>query len=323
MVRPLAELHCHLEGAVPPALAIEKATKHGTNIDDLITPDSQSYRWSDFTSFLSAYDRVAALFLTEEDQFDLAYAHFSALSSQGAIYAEVFISPDHMGGQQTYPAFLDALIAGYRKARSETGIEGRFIPIAVRNLGPEAALAVARLVVAHPRAEVTGFGLAGDERLFTPAEFTPAFLIAKDAGLGCTAHAGELCGPESISQALEFLPVRRIGHGVRAVEEPNLVRQIADDGIVLEVCPGSNIALGLYKDYSLHPLRHLRDAGVRVTLNSDDPPFFRTNLRHEYDMAADVLGFTPEELVDMTQTAIDAAFVDRKTKDRLLRAILG
>ena len=321
MVRPLAELHCHLEGAVPPALAIEKATKHGTNIDDLITPDRQSYRWSDFTSFLAAYDRVAALFLTEEDQFDLAYAHFSALSSQGAIYAEVFISPDHMGGPRTYPAFLDALIAGYRKARSETDIEGRFIPIAVRNLGPEAASAVARLVVDHPRAEVTGFGLAGDERQFTPADFAPSFLIARDAGLACTAHAGELCGPESVRQALEFLPVRRIGHGVRAAEDPDLVRRIADDGIVLEVCPGSNIALGLYKDLSAHPLKQLHDAGVRVTLNSDDPPFFRTNLRHEHDMAADALGFKPEELDDMTRTAIDAAFVDRKTKGRLLRAI--
>ncbi len=321
MARPLAELHCHLEGAVPPALATKKAAKHGVTIDDLITPDGQSYLWTDFTSFLAAYDRVAALFVTDEDQFDLAYAHFHGLSNQGAVYAEVFLSPDHMGGAGTYPAFLDALIAGYRKARTETGIEGRFIPIAVRNLGPDAAMAVARLVVAHPRAEVTGFGLAGDERLFTPADFAPAFSIARDAGLGCTAHAGELCGPESVRQALDALEVRRIGHGVRAVEDPDLVRRLAEEGIVLEVCPGSNIALGLYKDLSAHPLRQLCEAGVRVTLNSDDPPFFRTSLRHEYDLAATALQGTPEELDDITRTAVEAAFVDDETRKRLLHAI--
>lgn len=321
MAVPLAELHCHLEGAVPPDLAIEKATKHGVAIDDLITPDGESYHWRDFTSFLAAYDRIAALFCTEVDQFDLAYAHFCGLSKQGAIYGEVFLSPDHMGGESTYPAFLDALIEGYRQAKSETGIEGRFIPLAVRDLGPDAALAIARLVVDHPRPEVTGFGLAGDERLFSPAEFAPAFAIASEAGLGCTAHAGELCGPESIIGVIDSLPVGRIGHGVRAIEDPDLVRRLAAEGTVLEVCPGSNIALGIYDNLSAHPLKQLRHSGVRVTLNSDDPPFFRTNLRNEYDSAAEALGLTSAELVGLTRTAIAAAYVDEETRARLLDAI--
>ena len=315
---PKAELHCHLEGAAPPGLALAKAVEHGVAIEDLITPDGESYVWSDFTSFLAAYDRIAGLFRTPQDHFDLAYAHFAGLASQGAVYAEVFLSPDHMVRNGDYADLLDAVIAGYLKANSETGIEGRFIPVAVRNFGPAAALAAARLAVRHSRPQVTGFGLAGDERQYAPADFAPAFAVACEAGLSCTAHAGELCGSESVRQAVDDLPIRRVGHGVRAVDDPELVSRLADQGIVLEVCPGSNIALGLYPDLESHPLKQLIDAGVTVTLNSDDPPFFRTDLRREYD-AVGALGLSVAELAGLTRNALEAAFIDDGTRERLLR----
>jgi adenosine deaminase len=318
---PKAELHCHLEGAAPPALALTKAGEHGIWIDDLITPDGESYVWSDFTSFLAAYDRVADLFRTPRDYHDLSYAHFIALAGQGTIYAEVFLSPDHMGHPGLYPDFLDAVIEGYLQAREETGIEGRFIPLAVRNFGPARAVAVAKLTVRHARPQVTGFGLAGDERAYTPADFAPAFAIAEEAGLACTAHAGELAGAESVRQTLDALPVSRIGHGVRAIEDAELVRRLAGEAVVLEVCPISNIALGLYADLNAHPLKALIDAGVRVTLNSDDPPFFKTSLENEYKVCRDVLGLGDAELSGFTRTALAAAFVDEETRRTLLHSL--
>ena len=321
MTVPLVELHCHLEGAVPPALALTKAGEHGIWINDLITPDGESYVWSDFVSFLAAYDRIADLFRTPQDYRDLTYAHYSALAAQGAIYAEVFLSPDHMGIADAYAETLDAAIEGYRKANAETGIEGRFIPLAVRNRGPEQAVEVARLTVRHARPMVTGFGLAGDERAFSPADFAPAFAIAAEAGLACTAHAGELAGPESVRQALDVLPISRVGHGVRAIEDADLIRRLADEGIVLEVCPGSNIALGLYESIEAHPLKRLMDAGVAVTLNSDDPPFFRTSLAGEYALCGRSLGLSDGILTEICRTAAGAAFVDEDTRARLLHRL--
>ncbi|HMB48636.1 MAG TPA: adenosine deaminase, partial [Afifellaceae bacterium] len=209
-------------------------------------------------------------------------------------------------------------IAGYADAQAQTGIEGRFIPLAVRNLGPERAIAAARQTVLHARPEVTGFGLAGDERVHVPADFAPAFAIAREAGLSCTAHAGELAGAESVRQALDDLPVSRIGHGVRAVEDADLVRRLAEEEIVLEVCPGSNLALGLYPDLNAHPLKALMAAGVRVTLNSDDPAFFRTSLAGEYRACRDILRMSEADLAGFTQTALQAAFVDEPTRKRLL-----
>jgi len=318
---PKAELHCHLEGAAPPGLALTKAGEHGIWIDDLITSDGESYVWSDFTSFLAAYDRVADLFRTPRDYHDLSYAHFIALAGQGAIYAEVFLSPDHMTRQGGYADYLDAVIEGYLKAHDETGIEGRFIPLAVRNLGPERAVDAATQATRHGRPRVTGFGLAGDERAYTPADFAPAFAIAREAGLACTAHAGELAGAESVRQTLDALPVSRIGHGVRAIEDADLVRRLADEAIVLEVCPISNIALGLYADLNAHPLKALIDAGVRVTLNSDDPPFFKTSLENEYRACREAFGLGDAELNRFTRTALEAAFVDEETRRTLLHSL--
>lgn len=174
---------------------------------------------------------------------------------------------------------------------------------------------MARSMVAEPHPHVVGFGMGGDEAKFTPADFAPAYRIAADNGYGCTVHAGEVCGPESVWAALKALPVSRIGHGVRSIEDPALVAELAKRGTVLEVCPGSNIALGLYPDRPHHPLRRLIDAGVRVTLNSDDPPHFHTTLGREYDLA----GLTEPQLRAITRTAIEASFADEATKTRLLK----
>src|SRR5690606_1062439 len=148
------------------------------------------------------------------------------------------------------------------------------------------------------------FGMAGEERFGDLEDYVRAFEIAREAGLGITVHAGELAGWESVAAALDHLKPARLGHGVRAVENPDLVRRIAEHGIVLECCPGSNVALGVFTSFADHPLPRLRAAGCRITLNSDDPPYFRTSLKREYDAAAEHFGMSEKELAAVTRTAI-------------------
>ncbi len=160
--------------------------------------------------------------------------------------------------------------------------------------------------------------MAGEERMGRVADYARAFDIAREAGLGLTIHAGEVCGAFSVADAVALVRPARIGHGVRAIEDADLVKRLADLGTVLEVCPGSNVALNVFPDFAAHPLRQLRDAGVRVTINSDDPPFFHTSLKREYDLASTAFGFSDDEIDAMTRTAIEAAFVDEATRAALL-----
>ena len=163
--------------------------------------------------------------------------------------------------------------------------------------------------------------MAGEERFGRASDYVDAFEIARNAGLGITVHAGELAGAESVRQAMDHFRPSRIGHGVRAVEDADLVRRIADEGIVLEVCPGSNVALGIYPDFASHPLPLLVAAGVRTTLNSDDPPYFATSLAREYAEARSAMGLSAGQIASLTRTAIEAAFVDEATRAKLLERL--
>ena len=159
--------------------------------------------------------------------------------------------------------------------------------------------------------------MGGDESQYFFQEFAPAFNLMHEAGLASIVHAGEVAGPESVMQALDALPVSRIGHGVSSVDDPELIERLVTNGIVLEVCPGSNLALGIHDSPKSHPLNKLRRAGVKVTLGSDDPPFFGTTIGTEYERARCDFGLSEEDLVDITATAINAAFVDDDIKNRL------
>ena len=278
---PMAELHCHIEGAAHPDLVRRLAKRYGIDLGDILAEDG--YVWHDFTSFLAAYDRASTVFRSEEDFAELATDHLTRLAGAGTLYAEFFISPDHASLSGVAPeAYAAGLSTGIARARDATGIEARMIVVGVRHLGPEAVERAARFAAAPGRPDITGFGLAGDERIGAHADFRKAFDIARDAGLGLTIHAGEVCGADSVRAAIDAAAPHRIGHGVRAIEDEALVADIARRGIVLEVCPGSNLALGLYPDIASHPLKRLVEAGVKVTLGADDPPFFHTSLAAEY-----------------------------------------
>ncbi|HEX5934421.1 MAG TPA: adenosine deaminase [Pseudorhizobium sp.] len=312
-----AEIHCHIEGAAPPALALAQAEKYGVDASRVL--QDGRYLWSDFSEFLVCYDKVAALFRTDADYALLTETYLLELAAVNTIYSEVIVSPDHgdrigLGAD----AYLAGISEGIRRARDRSGIEARIIVTGERHFGPESVIAAAQYAARSDNPLVTGFNMAGEERMGRVTDYARAFDIARDAGLGLTIHAGEVCGPFSVADALDIVRPSRIGHGVRAFEDPALVARLAELDVVLEVCPGSNIALRVYPDLDSHPLPQLMAAGVRVCLNSDDPPFFGTSLGREYEIAANVMGFSENEINGMTRTAIEAAFVDDATRGRLL-----
>jgi adenosine deaminase len=317
-VIPRAELHCHLEGSVPPVLARELAARNGLDLPPGLFGNDGHYVWKDFLSFLDAYDRVCGVLRKSRDFGDILYSYLQRSAAEGAVYVEMFCSPERPKALGIpYAEWLGALVDAIERARRDFGIEARITIVCIRHLGPDRALAVVRQMVAEPHPYVVAFGMGGDEAKFTPADFAPAYGLAYDKGYGCTVHAGEVRGPESVWAAIRDLPVTRIGHGVRSIEDPALVGELVRRGIALEVCPGSNIALGLYPDRNAHPLHRLIAAGVRVTLNSDDPPFFHTTLGTEYDRAA----LSDAQLKQITRTAIETSFADDATKAKLLKGV--
>ena len=316
---PKAELHVHLEGTASPDTVRRLAARNRIDLPDGLFDGEGAFAWTDFMQFLDAYDAASQVIVTPEDYRDVTYEYLAACAAEGAIYVEVMSSPDHaMAAGMSYRDHLEGTVAGIEDARADHDIEGRLIVTCVRHFGVERAMEVARQVVANPHPLMVGFGMGGDEAAWPPAQFADVFHYVTAAGLPCTVHAGEWAGPEGIREALATLPVRRLGHGVRAWEDAELVAEIAEREVTLELCPGSNVATGLYPSHADHPLPALHAAGVRTTLNSDDPPYFATSLGREYDAAASEMGLGEDDLRAITRNAIEAAFVDPDTKRQLL-----
>ena len=285
--------------------------------DGLIEGDAFKWAGTGLTPFLQAYDAATSVMKCAADYTDITYDFLERSAAESCIYAEITISADHgaMAGL-SYPAMLGAIAAGVEKARAATGIEARLISTCVRHFGPAAALNVGGLTRDHPHPLVTGFGMAGDENAYAPADFAPAF---DRAALPCrTAHAGEAAGPGSIRAVRDALRLRRFGHMVRAPEDPVLMKELIAIKAVPEVCVSSNLVLGVFKDYASHPLRLFFDAGLKVTLGSDDPSFFNTSIGREYQIAREKFGFSEDELRRISKNAIEEAFVDEDTRRRLI-----
>jgi adenosine deaminase len=322
-VIPKAELHVHLEGTAPPALIRRLAERNGMSVPDGVFAGEDTFEWTDFLHFLRTYDLAASVIRTPQDYRDITFEYLASCAAEGAVYVEVIASPDHAAAVGLPDADHYAGIAqGIDDARAAYGIEARIVIAAIRNLGVERAEAIARRHADDRHPYVVGFNLVGDEAGYPPGQFAKAYEIAASSGLGCTVHAGEHAGPDSVRGALD-LPITRISHGVRAIEDPALVAELAERGIVLEVCPSSNVALGLYRTYADHPLGALRAAGVRVTLGSDDPPYFGCSIGAEYALVQEHQGFEERELLRMTRDAVEAAFADVAVKSALLDQLPG
>jgi adenosine deaminase len=315
---PKAELHVHLEGTATPDLVRRIAERNGLEVPEGVFAAPDRFAWRDFLDFLNTYNMVCSIIRTGEDYRDITYEYLSSCARDGAIYVEVTASIDHsriagIGDAEHW----EGIAAGIDDARRDHGIEARILSVAVRNYGVERAIEIAELSAARPHPYVVGFSLAGDEAGYPPEPFLDAYRIAAAAGLGCTVHAGEWAGPDSVRGALE-LPVSRIAHGVRAIEDPALVEELARRRVTLEVCPTSNVVLGVFPTYEEHPFPVLRAAGIPLTLGSDDPPYFGASVAGEYAIAHERFGLSEDELVGVTRTAIEASFAEPALRDLLL-----
>jgi len=315
---PKIELHLHHEGAAPPDLIRRMAKEKSVNLSRVFAEDG-SYAFDDFTHFLRVYEAATSVLKTPEDYARLTKAVLEQSAEQGVIYTETFLSPDFCGGGDlgAWREYLEAIRDAATTAEKAHGIVMRGIVTCIRHFGPYTSRQTARCAADTAGDWIVGFGMGGDETMGKQGDFAWAFDCAREAGLRLTTHAGEFAGPDSIRQALDDLRVDRIGHGVRAIEDAAIVKRLADTSVVLEICPGSNVALGLYPDLRAHPIEKLRQAGVKVTVSTDDPPFFCTCMTSEYEGLGKAFDWTTEDFAALNRTALDAAFCDAKTKKRL------
>lgn len=314
------ELHLHLEGAAPPAFIRQLAEEKRVNMEGVFD-ENGAYVWTTFVEFLATYERACEVLKTPEDFARLVSAVLEEQAAHGVIYTEMFLAPDFCGGGDLV-AWKEYL-AAMSEAALASEVEARFISTCVRHMGPEQARITARVSAETAGGLLTGFGMGGDESQFTAADFAYAFDMAREAGLGLTSHAGEVEGPNSVRETLDALKVSRVGHGVRSVEDPELVKRIADEGVVLEVCPGSNVALSVFPDLKSHAITALRDAGVVVTVSTDDPPYFHTDMTSEYRELSEQLGWTLPDFDAINRAAMQAAFCDEATRSKLMARFNG
>ena len=319
---PKVELHSHLEGTIKPELAKQIAKRNAAPLDNNLFDDNGGYAWSDFASFLTAYDSVSSCLKNGEDYRDITYEYLKDCASENVIYAETFISPDHAAECGiSYDDMISGIASGIDDAERDFGIVGRIIVTCVRHLGPEQGLNVVQTMVDNPHPYVVGFGMGGDENAFTIEEYTPVYNIAANAGYACTVHAGEICGPDSVWDAINYLPISRIGHGVKSVYDEKLISELINRKIHLEICPGSNLALSLFPNWESHPLLTIMNKGISISLNSDDPPFFNTTVGKEYQNSAKNFNLNVKNLKQISLMAMEASFADIKTKSRLIEEI--
>lgn len=319
-----AELHVHLEGTITPTLAAKLAKRNKLILPEgLVAPDGVSYLSKDFLDFLKVYDTLAAVIKVPQDYYDITFDYLRENAKEGAIYVEMMYSPDHAEQSSGIPSaeHLVAIQQAIDDAKEQFDIVGRILITAVRHFGVDAVERVARQAHKDKFPCVTGFGLGGDEGNFPPKQFSKAYQIAVDAGLECTTHAGEFASAAGMVEAMENLPIKRIGHGVNCIHSPETMAMVKDRGIALEVCPTSNIFLGLFKDMNSHPLPKLYEAGIQISINSDDPPFMSTTLAQEYQRVQESYQYSDETMNDITRMAIKSAFVDETTRKELLARI--
>ena len=319
-----AELHVHLEGTITPDLAAKLAKRNKLTLPDgLVAPNGISYLSKDFLDFLKVYDTLAAVIKVPQDYYDITFDYLKTNAMEQAIYVEMMYSPDHAEHSSGIPSaeHLAAIQQAIDDAKQQFDIVGRILITAVRHYGVDAAERVARQAHKDTFPCVTGFGLGGDEANFPPKLFSKAYQIALDAGLQCTVHAGEFASARGMVEAMEHLPIKRIGHGVNCIFSPDTMAMVKDKGIALEICPTSNIFLGLFNNMKDHPLPEFYDAGIQISINSDDPPFMNTTLAKEYQRVQESYQYSDEIMNKITTMAIESAFVDEKTRQELLAKI--
>jgi aminodeoxyfutalosine deaminase len=291
---PKIELHVHLEGTVRPATLLQIARRNGVRLPaDSVDELAGLYEFRDFAHFLQVWLMTTGALCTERDFRQVVLDYAEQAASYGAVYLEGIFTPAEPAGrgvpwEEVFAGYCD----GAQEAYETHGVRVGLTLDIPRDYPMEAAELTVRHGLAHADRGVVGIGLGGAELDHRPEPFAAVFATAKDGGLGSVPHAGEADGPESIWGALDVLQADRIRHGIRAVEDPSLVTELADRGIVLDVCPTSNLRTGVVRSLAEHPLPALLAAGIACTVNTDDPAMFGSNLGSEHEVARS-LGATP------------------------------
>ena len=319
---PKVELHTHLEGCAPPAFIRGLAQEKLLDISGIFNSDG-SYAYRDFDHFLQVYEAACTTLQSPQDFYRLTKAVLEQSAAHGVVYQETFVSPDFCGGgdMAAWRDYLAAMETAAHEAEAEFGITLKGIAACIRHFGPDAAKPSALCAVETFGDFITGFGMAGGEMAGRPGDFAYAFDMAREAGMPLTCHAGEWGGPDMVADTLRDLKVERIGHGVNAIKDVNLVAEIADTGVTLEVCPGSNVFLQATGGWADHTIQKLRDAGVKVTVSTDDPPFFATTMTDEFDMLAQTFGWEDADFKEVNETALAAAFCDDATRAKIAKRL--
>lgn len=312
---PKIELHVHLEGTVRPATLLEIARRNGAELPaDTVEGLAPLYRFRDFSDFIRTWILTTNCLRTADDFRQVVVDYAAEAAAHGAVYLEGIFSPAErvkrgVAWDEVYSGFCD----GAAEAEERHGVIVRLTPDITRGFGTEAADDVVRYAAAYRDRGVVGVGLGGMEAEHPPEPYAKVFALARDAGLGSVPHAGEVAGAASIRGALDALQADRLRHGIRAVEDPALLAEIADRGIVLDVCPVSNVRTGAVASLAEHPLPALVAAGVHCSISTDDPAMFDTDLTQDYAAAAE-LGVTAR---DAYAAGVAGALCDDTTRARL------
>ena len=321
---PKAHLHLHFTGSMRPATLLEMAAANGVRLpaalsgSQMLTLSPDERGWFRFQRL---YDAARSCVRTAEDMRRLVLEAAADDAAEGSRWLELQVDPTsyavHVGG--ITPA-LEIVLEAAREATALTGTAVAIVVAASRTRHPLDARTLARLAARHAGqgpGTVVGFGLSNDERRGDTADFAGAFDIARSAGLACVPHSGELLGPAHVEQTLSHLHPDRLGHGVRSAEDPDLLARLVDAGVALEVCPASNVSLGVYPDLAHVPLRRLVEAGAGVALGADDPLLFGPRLEAQYVSAREDHGFDDEALAGLAKASISASRAPAEVKTAL------
>jgi adenosine deaminase len=321
-VLPTAELHLHLEGTLEPELAVELAARNGVVLRH---PDlaalRRAYAFGDLQSFLNLYYELTAVLQQPQDFADLADAYFARAAAQGVRHAEVFLDPQaHIGRGVPLEVVMEGLGEAFRGAEDKHGLSARIIACFLRDRGPEEAESLLPRLLPY-RELIIGVGLDSAEVGHPPELFERVYAQAADEGLHRVAHAGEEGPPAYVWSALDRLGVERVDHGIRSLEDPALVARLRNEQVPLTVCPLSNVALRCVDRIEDHPLRRMLDAGLVVTVNSDDPAYFGGYLHDNVTAVTRGLGLTAEQRRVLAENSFRASFLPDADKQRHLAAV--
>lgn len=313
---PKVSLHCHLEGSVQPGTFVELAAKHEVELPDGVDP-ADPYDYPDIYGFLNVYNLVGQSVRDRDDFRRITYETLQEAADGGVRYREMFWSPmDHFQVGVEYGTAIDGIIDGIRDAKTDFGIECRMIADINRMQEPEAGLAMVEKVVENPRDELIGIGLDYAEADFPPERLWKAYRLAARHGLHRTAHACEDGPARNIETCLDLLGCERIDHGYHVLGDDDLVRRCVDEGVVFTCCPVSTAWVYFNGDLANHPIKEMAARGIKLMLDCDDPPMFKTDPANDYIVAADEMGFGPADFRQFMFNGIDGTWLDEPTKRR-------